>query len=71
MRSSRNARRTDFFIPFTALIIVSGLTSIFTAVDIMPLSSFGYAYPWIASPVSLAIICEAFSRVKRSKEPLA
>lgn len=31
MRSSMNARRADFFIPFTALIIVTGLTSIFNA----------------------------------------
>ncbi len=40
MRSSMNARRTDFFIPFTALIIVSGLTSILTAVGIIHLPSF-------------------------------
>ena len=34
-----NARRADFFIPFTALIIVSGLTSIFNA------SAITHLYP--------------------------
>ena len=43
MRSSMNACRADFFIPFTALIIVSGLTSIFNAASFTFFRSNGKA----------------------------
>lgn len=36
MRTSKNSRRPDFFMPFTALMIISGLTSILSAA-IMPI----------------------------------
>lgn len=40
MRSSKNTCRADFSIFLTALMIVSGLTSILTAVGIVHLPSF-------------------------------
>ena len=64
MRSSMNARRTDFFIPFTALIIVSGLTSIFNPDAIthcLPLESRNSTSSTELIPV---IIFEACSWVK-------
>ena len=43
MRSSKNTCLADFFMLLTARIIVSGLTSILTAVGITHLLSFGYS----------------------------
>ena len=43
MRSSKNTCLADFFMLLTARIIVSGLTSILTTVDITHLLSFGYS----------------------------
>ena len=65
MRSSKNTCLTDFFMLLTARIIVSGLTSILTAVGIAYLLSFGYSGPESSLPVSAAIICEAFGGVKQ------
>ena len=46
IKSSRNARRAVFFMPLTARMMVSGLTSILSAVDILLLPSvvnfYGY-----------------------------
>ena len=63
MRFSMNARRADFFIPFTALIIVSGLTSILTAASltILPLERRS-STP--STELLLVIIFEARSWVK-------
>jgi hypothetical protein len=40
MRSSKNARLANFLMPLTALMSVSGLTSILTAVGIIYLPLF-------------------------------
>ena len=65
MRSSKNTCLADFFMLLTARIIVSGLTSILTAVGITHLLSFGYSDPESSLPVSSAIICEVFGGVKQ------
>ena len=65
MRSSKNTCLADFFMLLTARIIVSGLTSILTAVGITHLLSFGYSDLESSLPVSSAIICEAFGGVKQ------
>jgi hypothetical protein len=49
----------------TARIIVSGLTSILTAVGITHLLSFSYSDLESSLPVSSAIICEASGGVKQ------
>ena len=65
MRSSKNTCLADFFMLLTARIIVSGLTSILTAVGNAHLLSFGYSDPESSLPLSSAIICEAFGGVKQ------
>lgn len=67
MRSSKKARLTDFLMPLTALMIVSGLTSILTAIGIIHLPSFSRQHAQISSLISSAIICEALGGVKQSK----
>ena len=65
MRSSKNTCLADFFMLLTARIIVSGLTSILTAVGITHLLSFGYSDLESSLPILFAIICEAFDGVKQ------
>ena len=63
-----NACRADFFIPFTALIIVSGLTSIFNASAITHLfllemekldTRHRIAYPSLSSRLAVGSSCMA------------
>ena len=64
MRSSINARRADFFIPFTALIIVSGLTSIFNASAITRLLPLEWRNATLYTSCLPVIMFEARSWVK-------
>ena len=65
MRSSKNTCLADFFMLLTARIIVSGLTSILTAVDITRPPSFASTILKIPCQDPHYIICEAFGGVKQ------
>ena len=73
MRCSKNACLADFSIFLTALMIVSGLISILTAVGIGHLLSFVRLKkcPNIIAGFSSAIIGEALGRVKNRSERFA